>query len=85
MPDSAGPCLRCWLVGMAVVAWWIRDCYVDDAFTGFQYLTNLLAGRGFVFHAGDPPVEGVTNIGWLLVLAPVSALCGPTIAAKFWG
>ena len=73
------------LVGVAVVAWWLRECYVDDAFTGLQYLTNLLAGRGFVFHAGDPPVEGVTNIGWLLMLAPVSALCGPTFAAKVLG
>ena len=29
-----------------------RDCFVDDAFIGFQYIHNLLAGQGFVFHPG---------------------------------
>ncbi len=62
-----------------------RDCFVDDAFTGFQYLGNLTAGNGFVFHVGDPPVEGVTNIGWLLLLAPFCRLGNVTIAAKLAG
>ncbi len=72
-------------VGTAAVAWCIRDCYVDDAFTGFQYLRNVLAGQGFVFHLGDPPVEGVSNIGWLMVLAPMSVFWPPWLVAKLTG
>lgn len=80
-----------WLVLALVVlpvslfAWHVRDYFVDDAFIGFQYIANLLAGQGFVFHAGSPPVEGVTNIGWLALLAPCSAICPPTLAAKLAG
>ena len=43
---------------------------VDDAYIGFQYLRNVCLGHGFVFCAGQPPVEGVTNLGWLLLLLP---------------
>lgn len=69
----------------AAVAFLLRDYFVDDAFIGFQYLKNLLAGNGFVFLAGDRPVEGVTNIGWLLAIAPAAALVGPALAAKLAG
>jgi hypothetical protein len=62
-----------------------RNYFVDDAFIGFQYLGNLLAGHGFVFHAGSAPVEGVTNIGWLLVLAPFCELAEPMVLAKLAG
>jgi arabinofuranosyltransferase len=62
-----------------------RDCFLDDAYIGFQYVSNLLAGHGFVFHAGDAPVEGVTNIGWLLSLAPLAWLTELPIAAKLAG
>jgi hypothetical protein len=62
-----------------------RDCFVDDAFIGFQYIDNLMAGHGFVFHAGSTPVEGVTNIGWLLLLAPFSHFAGPMVLAKLVG
>lgn len=62
-----------------------RDCFVDDAFIGFQYINNLLAGEGFVFHAGAAPVEGATNIGWLLTLAPFCTMAEPTDVAKLAG
>ncbi|MBN2475037.1 MAG: hypothetical protein JXB62_10545 [Pirellulales bacterium] len=61
------------------------DCFVDDAYIGFQYLRNWIAGDGFVFNVGDPAVEGVTNIGWLLLLAPFAAAGGPMFAAKAVG
>lgn len=72
-------------VGVAAFAFHIRECFVDDAFIGFQYLRNLLAGEGFVFYPGAPPVEGVTNIGWLLVLAPLCTIAEPTLVAKLAG
>ncbi len=66
-------------------AWQTRHYFVDDAYTGLQYLRNLLSGEGFVLCAGQPAVEGVTNIGWLLCLAPLAALVPPTLAAKAAG
>jgi len=70
-----------WLL---TAAWRYRGLFMDDAYIGFHYLANLLAGRGFVF---NPPahVEGVTNTGWLLFLAPVAAVLGPPLAAKAAG
>ena len=76
-----------WLAALPVVwicglAWQFRDLAMDDAYIGFRYIANLLAGEGFVFNLGAR-VEGVTNGGWLLVLAPLSALVGtPPLAAK---
>jgi arabinofuranosyltransferase len=70
------------LIAVSWFAYSTRDCFVDDAFIGFQYIKNLMAGHGFVFHVGQKPVEGVTNIGWLLLLAPLSAIVQPTVAAK---
>jgi arabinofuranosyltransferase len=72
-------------VALSVLAYSIRDCFVDDAYIGFRYIDNLLAGRGFVFFAGQKPVEGATNIGWLLLLTPTAAVLGPTAAAKILG
>ena len=72
-------------VAVSLFAFRVRECFLDDAFIGFQYIHNLLAGDGFVFHPGQRPVEGVTNIGWLLALTPLSAAVGPTLAAKAAG
>jgi len=62
-----------------------RACFVDDAFIGFQYLRHLLAGEGWVYFPGEAPVEGVTNIGWLLALAPWCRWSEPTTVAKLAG
>ncbi len=61
------------------------DCFVDDAYTGFQYIENLRAGHGFVFHPSDRPVEGVTNIGWLLIVAALTGPAPPPVVAKLLG
>jgi hypothetical protein len=75
--------LACLYVG--ALAWRMRALVVDDAYIGFVFLRNLLEGHGFVFHPGGPAVEGVTNIGWILALAPLAALTGPVLAAKLLG
>src|SRR5690349_18567375 len=56
------------LAALYVVAlgWQFRDAVVDDAYIGLVFLRNLLAGQGFVFHASSMPVEGMSNIGWIL-------------------
>ncbi len=70
---------------VAALGWRVREDVVDDAYIGLVFLRNLLAGHGFVFYPGGPAVEGVTNIGWILVLAPAAALLGPVAAAKLIG
>ena len=58
-------------------AWVHRGHFVDDAFIGLRYARNLLAGRGLVFNAGEW-VEGITNVGWVAVVAGgAAALGGP--------
>jgi hypothetical protein len=57
-----------------------REYLVDDAYIGLRYIDNLLQGHGVVFNPGER-VEGVTNIGWLLLLVPFSAVLGPILAA----
>ncbi|MEX2009255.1 MAG: hypothetical protein WEC41_03595 [Dongiaceae bacterium] len=72
------------VIGVAALSLRFRNYYMDDAFTGFRYVANLLAGDGFVFNPGER-VEGMTNAGWLLLLAPFAAALGPALAAKLLG
>jgi hypothetical protein len=57
---------------------------MDDAWIGLRSVANLLAGRGLVVNPGER-VEGVTNAGWLLLLAPLARLTSPPLAAKLLG
>ncbi len=41
----------------------------DDAFISFRYARNLVEGFGLVFNPGDAPVEGYSNLLWVLLLA----------------
>jgi len=69
------------LAYVLILSFLMRKDFVDDAYIGFRYIDNVLQGHGFVF---NPPVriEGVTNIGWLLVLTPFSVLFPVTASAK---
>ena len=69
------------LIYLAAMAYATRSYFVDDAYIGFRYVDNLVAGKGFVF---NPPerLEGVTNIGWLAFLAPWSLLGEVSVVAK---
>ncbi len=70
---------------LAGFAFAVRGYYMDDAYIGFQFVRNVVAGHGFVFFPGMPPVEGVTNIGWLALLVPLSVFMSPPVAAKLLG
>lgn len=51
--------------------WW--TC--DDAFISFRYVQHLVRGDGLIFNPGEsPPVEGFTNLLWILVLSPFHSL-----------
>lgn len=40
---------------------------LDDAFISFRYSRHVASGLGFRFNPGDPPVEGFSNLLWVLV------------------
>ncbi|MSQ02380.1 MAG: hypothetical protein EXR71_10905 [Myxococcales bacterium] len=43
--------------------------WIDDAYITFRYAENVRAGIGMVYNAGER-VEGLTNLGWALLLTP---------------
>jgi arabinofuranosyltransferase len=42
---------------------------VDDAMISMRYAKHLALGHGLVWNIGEAPVEGFTNLGWVLYLA----------------
>ena len=63
---------------------WRFDFLVDDAFITFRYAQNLAGGRGLVFNPGEAqPVEGYTNLLWLLAMSAVHAAdLDPALASR---
>src|SRR5262249_8639064 len=66
------------LVGCAVVLLWLQSVIgvyePDDAYITFRHAENLAAGNGLVFNAAAPPVEGYSNLSWILLLAGLARL-----------
>jgi len=50
-------------------ATWTWDSVVDDSYISARYAAQFAAGNGMVYNAGEPPVEGVTNLSWTFLLA----------------
>ncbi len=73
-----------WVMVTALLALKLAGETTDDFFITFRYSQNLLAGKGFVFNAGER-VFGTTAPGWGLLVALLSAVSGlaPAIAATF--
>lgn len=46
----------------------------DDAYVSYRYAKHLNEGDGLVFNPGDPPVEGYSNLLWLMISAAVHGL-----------
>ncbi len=46
----------------------------DDAYITYRYAENLAAGNGLVFNAAAPPVEGYSNLSWIVLLAGLARL-----------
>src|SRR5574341_2654005 len=42
---------------------------IDDAMISMRYAQHLAQGYGFVWNIGEKPVEGFTNLGWVLYMA----------------
>ena len=41
----------------------------DDSYISFRYAEHLANGNGLTFNIGEPPVEGYSNLLWILMLA----------------
>jgi len=72
------PALLAGALLFAALAWRL-DFLCDDAFISFRYARNLVEGHGLRYnfagpYAGAPPVEGYSNLLWVLWLAPFEAL-----------
>lgn len=67
-------------------AWPTLPSMVDDAYVSLRYARHLALGNGLVFNAGEPPVEGYTNLLWVLWMAPGTVLpLHPSTWATGWG
>lgn len=58
---------------------------VDDAYISYEYARNLLHGRGLVYRAGAPAVEGYSNFLWTVLHVPAAALPDPIVYSKILG
>ncbi|OQO90850.1 hypothetical protein B1813_15100 [Saccharomonospora piscinae] len=58
----------------ALGTWAAWDFTVDDAYITFRYSEHLAEGHGPVWNVDGDPVEGFTNFGWMVLLAPAAAL-----------
>jgi len=61
------------LVGLVLAAGCVWLC--DDAYISFRYAKNLAEGGGLAFNVGaSPPIEGYSNLAWVVVLAAFERL-----------
>lgn len=56
-------------IGFLAHSWVFRAWIVDDAGISFAYAKHLAQGQGLVGQPGQPPVEGFTNLLWVLLIA----------------
>lgn len=61
------------------------DTTVDDAWISARYARHAAEGYGLVYNAGQPPVEGYTNLAWVVLLAWAHRLGLPIHATMTWG
>lgn len=66
-------------------AWPNLETTVDDAWISARYAMHLAEGHGLVYNAGEPPVEGYTNLLWVLWLALAHVLALPIYGSMTWG
>ncbi len=71
-PKSTWGLVGVWLAASAVLTWrasltW--SSLVDDAYISARYAEQMAKGNGLVYNAGQPAVEGYTNLSWTVLLA----------------
>lgn len=69
-----------WIIFFVILAIFIghsllfRDWIIDDAGISYVYARNFAQGYGFVAQPGQMPVEGFSNLTWVLLLIPFYVL-----------
>lgn len=53
----------------ALQAVYLRDFAIDDVGISYRYALHLAQGEGLTWNHGDQPVEGYSNLLWVLILA----------------
>lgn len=71
-------------IGFLVFCRYYHSTPIDDAYISFRHLDQWLRGGGLGFNPGEP-VEGYSNLLWILVLAPFAriGLDLPSLAVTF--
>lgn len=64
------------LVALFCAHAWHLAVVCEDAYITFRFARHWLAGEGYVWNVGAPPVEGFTNLLWLWLCALVLRLAG---------
>ncbi len=54
------------LAAFGIHVYWL-NCVADDAYITYRFARNVAEGHGFVWNVGEAPVEGFTNLLWLLI------------------
>lgn len=62
----------------SVVRWYIEEqAWLDDAWISFKYSRALISGEGLTYNLEDGPVEGFTNLAWVVLTAAGMKLGAP--------
>lgn len=75
------------VVALPLVQWqmnlfWFHT--IDDAAISFSYLQSWLGGGGLAIRPGEPPVEALSNMLMILVMAPFAALGSDYFVIAKW-
>ena len=57
------------LISCLVGAFILREAGIDDVGISYRYARHLADGSGLTWNAGEEPVEGYSNLLWVLILA----------------
>jgi arabinofuranosyltransferase len=76
-----------WMAASAVAiwrAWPSAETLVDDAFITARYAQHFADGYGLVYNAGEPAIEGYTNLAWTVTLGALLKLGLPAHQTMVW-
>ena len=70
------------VIGAGLAFAWARRFVQDDAFISFRYAEHFAHGQGLTWNVGEPPIEGFTNMLFVLLLAAAIRLGSDPIVAS---
>jgi arabinofuranosyltransferase len=74
------------VLALLVQAYLLNDVSIDDVGISYRYARHLAEGNGLRWNVDAPPVEGYSNLLWVLILAGVHVVGGDIeIASRILG